>query len=138
MRSAPRGFTLVETIFATLFIGLTVLGIVNLFPGAYLSIRKSETTIQADNRAKSVLDELRLTPFEELVEGEYTKEKEKGERFGPVTVEGVLYTVDEILIYEVPDASFDSLKGVKVTITYRLGFSYKNVVYETYLHQWIR
>lgn len=61
-----QGFTLIETIFSSLFIGVAVLAIINLFPGAYLSIRKSEMQIQSDVIAKSILDEVRITPFNQL------------------------------------------------------------------------
>lgn len=130
-----RGFTLVETIFATLFIGLTVLAIVNLFPGAYLSIRRSETAIQADLVAKSVIDELRLVPFDELQDGVVQL---TGAPFDPWTIEGITYTVAEVRIYDVPDTEPQFLKGVKVTISYRIGHNLKTTVHETYLHKLIR
>lgn len=136
MTFQPRGFTLVETIFATLFIGLTVLAIVNLFPGAYLSIRRSETAIQADLVAKSVIDELRLTPFEDLPEGVLTLPQ--GAPFDPKLVEGITYTVAEVSIGRVPDSDFQFLKSVKVTVSYRIGHNLKTTVHETYLHKLIR
>lgn len=151
MRGALRsnGFTLIETIFSSLFIGITVLAIMNLFPGAYLSIRRSETTLQADFIAKSVLDELRLVPFKdmtpdtELTDPEvrdgvtYYKYQEVGPPFDPWVVEGVTYT-PRVEIYEVPGTQFDFLKGVRVTVSYRLQLSERELVHETYLHKLIR
>jgi Tfp pilus assembly protein PilV len=134
MKKARFGFTLIETIFSSLFIGVTVLAILNLFPGAYLSIRKSETQLQADFVTKSVLDELRLVPFSQLEEG-YTPPP--GAPFDPWVVEGIIYT-PRVEIYEVPDTQFDFLKGVRVTVTYRLQLTEKTVVHETYLHKLIR
>ncbi len=129
-----QAFTLIETIFSTLFIGVTVLAILNLFPGAYLSLRKSETTIQADLITKSIVDELRLVPFSELQVGYKCPPQPPFESW---KVEGVTYT-PAVEIYEVPDTKFDFLKGVRVTVTYRINLSETKLVHETYLHKLIR
>lgn len=131
MNRRRAGFTLVETIFATLFIGLTVLAIVNLFPGAYLSIRRSETAIQADLLARSVLDELRTVPFQTLQKGLYNG---SGPPFESVTVDKIVYRVEEVRIDEVSGEDFAGLKSVKVTVSYRLGPTVRTVVHETYFH----
>lgn len=141
VRMRPRGFTLLETIFSSLFIGVTVLAIVNLFPGAYLSIRQSETLTQADFVAKSILDEMRCHlsledgPNEPVENGEYVG---VGPAFEPRTIEGIVYT-PKVELFDVPgltdDASRLSIRGVRVTITYRLSFSEKKVVHETYIHR---
>ena len=153
MRRARQrpGFTLVETIFSSLFIGIAVLAIVNLFPGAYLSIRQSETTLQADIIAKSVIDELRLVQFRVLTpdppDGRLKESPtegpgvydyhEVGQPFDPVTVEGITYT-PKVVIYEVPGTQFDFLKGVRVTLSYRRQLVDREIKYETYLHKLIR
>lgn len=144
MKSSRSGFTLVETIFATLFIGMTVLAIVNLFPGAYLSIRRSETTIQADLVAKSIIDEWRLVPFAEIEPGEYPGHSLPSEfessLLEPKNLEGINYT-PRVRIYDVPGVAASGPKGIVgivVTVQYRLGFSVKEVVHETYLHKLIR
>lgn len=134
MTSRAPGFTLIETIFSTLFIGVTVLAIVNLFPGAYLSIRQSETRIQADVIAESVLDELRATvDLLNLPNGDYDA---AGAPFEPVTVEGIVYTPN-VTFSDVPgmESKSGSLRKVTVTVTYRLQLSEKTVVHETYFHQ---
>jgi type II secretory pathway pseudopilin PulG len=154
-RARPKsGFTLIETIFSTLFIGVTILAIVNLFPGAYLSIRKSEMQLQADIVAKSVLDELRLISFDQLMKDSGSPEvidgktcykyQQVGAPFSAWTVEGIRYA-PEVLIYEVPGAQFDFLKGVRVTVRYvnlnehnRESIYTKELVHETYLHKLIR
>lgn len=145
MRSSRQGFTLVETIFATLFIGLTVLAIVNLFPGAYLSIRRSETAIQADLVAKSIIDEWRLVPFSEITPGDYPGDSLPDEfessLLEPRNLEGIHYTAKVRIYDDIPgvDASgARGIVGIVVTIKYRLGFSVKEVVHETYLHKLIR
>ncbi len=140
-----RGFTLVETIFSSLFIGVTVLAIINLFPGAYLSIRQSETTLQADIIGKSVLDELRsnlkiseladfgpqLTsnsglenpPFLPLAESPYRQTEVGGIKYEPT-----------VTLYAVPGYDPQSLVRVRVKVAYRLNLSQKETVHETLLH----
>lgn len=141
MRTSRPGFTLVETIFATLFIGVTVLAIVNLFPGAYLSIRRSETSVQADVLAKSIMDEWRLVSFENLIPGVYpliqTPEGFDETLLESRNIEGVTYSA-KTSIYDVPGTDPTFLKGARVTVQYRLGPSLKEVIHETYLHRLIR
>ncbi len=133
----PTGFTLVETIFSTLFISVAVLAIVNLFPGAYLSIRKSEATIQADIIAKSLIDEMRLMRFEDFREGEEFRPNPSSPVFEAQTIDGMTYkpTVEVLETPAVPGVRKEHLKHVKVTIAYRLGLSEKSIVHETYLHK---
>ena len=130
-----------ETIFATLFIGITVLAIVNLFPGAYLSIRRSETSLQADLLAKSILDEWRLVSFDNLAPGTYPNSAVPAgfdeKLLETRNLEGVNYSPSTI-IYNVDGTDSDFLKGARVTVKYRLGPSVKEVVHETYLHRLIR
>jgi hypothetical protein len=143
----PRrnGFTLVETIFSSLFIGIAFLAIINLFPGAYLSIRKSEMQIQADIIARSVLDEVRITPFNELdEEGEYPYDPDRrdDEPFADKTLDNVKYETT-VTIYRVPDTvDFAVVKGVKVTVEYRnlndFTGAKKAYVLDTYIHKLVR
>ena len=125
-----RGFTLVETIFSTLFISLTVLAIINLFPGAYLSVKRSETQLQADMLAKSIIEELRMTPFDQLNSGPYTK---SGVPFDLKKVDGITYS-PQVTIYDVSGTDPLIVRGVKVEISYRVGPSSKKEVHETYIH----
>lgn len=126
-----RGFTLLETIFSSLFIGVTVLAIVNLFPGAYLSIRQSETITQADYVAKSIMDDLRSNL-------DLEHEDPAQLAYEPRTIEGIVYT-PRAELFNVPglddEASRLSIRGVRVTVSYRLSLSEKKVVHETYLHR---
>lgn len=127
----PHGFTLLETIFSSLFIGVTVLAIVNLFPGAYLSIRQSETITQADYVAKSVMDDLRYNL-------DLANDGKEQLAYEPRTIEGIVYTAKAEL-FDVPglddEVSRLSIRGVRVTVSYRLGLSDKKVIHETYIHQ---
>lgn len=134
MTRTSRGFTLVETIFSTLFIGLTVLAIINLFPGAYLSVKRSETQLQADMMAKSVIEELRMTPFDQLVTGSYTK---TGFPFEAQKIDNITYS-PAVTIYNVTDTDPEIVRGVRVEVTYRVGPSSKTEVHETYIHALVR
>lgn len=141
-----RGFTLVETIFSTLFIGLTVLAIMNLFPGAYLSVKTSESNLQADFIAKSVVDEIRSNlNFQELAASSKLSSAEGWENpdilpldrapFFPVTLEQVRYE-PKVSLHEVPGMDPQSIVAVRVKVKYRTGLlsEPKEMVHETYLH----
>jgi Tfp pilus assembly protein PilV len=134
IRPNPRGFTLVETIFSTLFISLTVLAIINLFPGAYLSVKKSEAQLQSDLIANSILEELRSTGnFDNLPAGPYLESEEP---FVTKKVDGITYS-PKVSIYDVTDTDPLLVRGVIVEVTYRVRTIEKTVVYETYLHSLI-
>lgn len=134
MKSSKTGFTLVETIFSTLFISLTVLAIINLFPGAYLSVRKSEAQLQSDLLANSILEEIRTTSFQDLTAGAFVR---TGEPFDARTVDGITYS-STAEIYDVPDTEPTVVRGVRVEVTYRVRNSSQTVVYETYIHSLLR
>lgn len=133
-----RGFTLVETIFSTLFISLTVLAIVNLFPGAYLSVKKSEVQLQADLLANSLMDEMRNRPWSQLVDGPFTSAEPI---FGDVNYDGITY-YSKVVVRE--EAA--TLKHVKVEIWLRVSGDENDfnklqlpnkpvLIYETSLHK---
>lgn len=157
MKKQPtmNAFTLVETIFSTLFISLTVLAIVNLFPGAYLSVKKSETRFQSDYIAQSIIEELRTISFSELVpetaaeaqyyavvtpDGEFRREpltsrgnwETEFSEYGH-SMDGVRY----LALVTVRNLSgFDpkAVKGVSVEIEYTVGSLKQSNLHETYLH----
>ncbi len=129
-QSPSPGLTLVETIFSTLFVSMAILAIVNLFPGAYLSIKRSETQLQADMLAKSVIDEVRNMRFDALVPGDFALAVPP---FEPQVIEGVLYT-PKTTISTVPDTNPAFLKHVRVDVSYRVGRSAQTVTHETYIH----
>lgn len=146
MTRGRRGFTLVETIFSTLFISLTVLAIINLFPGAYLSVKRSETQLQADLLANSILEDLRATPFAEIEDqsgtpvdppanlpGSYMEYGVTGKPFGIQTIDQIEYKA-RVFSGSLPDTDPKILKGVWVEITYRVGPTSKTETYETYIH----
>lgn len=143
----PRAFTLIETIFSTLFIGVTVLAIVNLFPGAYLSIRQGECQTQADILAASIIDDLRSLRLSRICDdlgagGLYTN---PDPLYQPTTIDGVVYT--PVVTCEPIDASLGAglfpagmpdprdVSRFTITVNYRVGSSLKRVTHETVLHR---
>lgn len=58
-----RGFTLLETIFASVLFGFIVLFIANLYPSSIIAVRRGETQIVADNFAQTILEDLRSRSF---------------------------------------------------------------------------
>lgn len=134
IKAKLRGFTLVETIFSTLFISLTVLAIINLFPGAYLSVKKSEAQLQSDLLANSILEEIRATSFDHLAAGPYSR---TGEPFEAQKIDGIVYS-PEVTIYNVPDTSPLVVRGVRVDVRYRVRTSERVMTYETYIHSLMR
>ncbi len=132
-----RGLTLVETIFCSVFISITVLAVAQLFPGAFLSVRTSNATLQADMLARSIIEELRHRPISTLpTNGELVLAEPP---FEPLVIDGMLYT-PEVSLYSVANTDQSYLRHVKVTVKYRLQESLqeKKYVHETYLHGALR
>ncbi len=57
------GFTLLETIFASVLFGFIILFIANLYPSSMVAVRRGETQIIADNFAQTILEDLRSRSF---------------------------------------------------------------------------
>lgn len=133
-RTHKGAFTLIETIFSTLFLSLTILAIVNLFPGAYLSVRRSETQLQSDMIAKSILEEVRSMPFDSLPSGVLSIASEP---FEAKKVDGITY-VPKVTIYDVPDTKPTVVRGVKVEVSFRIHTTSRMATYETYIHSFVR
>ena len=57
------GFTLLETIFASVLFGFIVLFILNLYPSSIVAVRRGESQIVADNFAQTILEDLRSRSF---------------------------------------------------------------------------
>lgn len=128
-----RGFSLVETIFCSVFISITVLAVAQLFPGAFLSVRTSSATLQADMLACSIIEELRHRPLSTLpTSGELVLAEPP---FEPQVIDGMLYT-PEVLLSSVSGTDPGYLRHVKVSVKYRMreATNEKKSVHETYLH----
>lgn len=57
------GFTLLETIFASVLFGFIVLFVLNLYPSSIVAVRRGESQIIADNFAQTILEDLRSRSF---------------------------------------------------------------------------
>lgn len=147
MRRESYGFTILETIFSSLFIGLTVLAIVNLFPGAYLSIRQSECKIQADAISSSILDDLRSRNFKDVIAEVDASGLYKGSNplYQLTTIEGIEYKPEVSFkpvgaslgtsAFPTGSAEPDKIRLITVKVSYRLGTTLKETVHQTVLHQ---
>lgn len=155
--NASKGFTLIETIFSTLFISLTVLAIVNLFPGAYLSVKKSEAQLQSDIIANSIIEEIRATRYQSLlkeldsgvpIDGDTDAEKElladdrvlrafqyeKSESpFQSKTLNGSKF-LSRVYLYEIRDVDKKFVLGLRIQVSAFVGSTIFNLHYETYIH----
>ena len=58
-----HGFTLLETIFASVLFGFIVLFVLNLYPSSMVAVRRGESQIVADNFAQTILEDLRSRSF---------------------------------------------------------------------------
>ena len=113
---------------------MTVLAIINLFPGAYLSIRKSEVNLQTSILARSIVDELRVRPFSSLTPGIFSSPDPV---FQKTHRDGILYT-PTTTIYDVPGSDSMLLRGVRVEVGYQLKNKQGSVVHETYIVSVVR
>ncbi|MFA5505534.1 MAG: hypothetical protein WC314_23920 [Vulcanimicrobiota bacterium] len=147
---------MVETIFSTLFISLTVLAIVNLFPGAYMSVKKSELRFQSDYIAQSIIEDLRRANLSLLItetsdEARYyaVVTPDNPTRFEPLSTRNANWdqefeqyglSVDDIrylalvTVRNLPDYDPKIVKGVSVEIEYSVGALKQSSLHETYLH----
>lgn len=64
-----RGFSLLETITAIALLGLVVILVLNIFPSSVLAASSGNDRIQAENLARSLLEEARALAFEDLTLG---------------------------------------------------------------------
>jgi len=58
-----RGFTLLETIFASVLFAFVILFVLNLYPGSMVAIHRGESQIVADNFAQTILEDLRSRSY---------------------------------------------------------------------------
>lgn len=125
-----RGFTLVETIFASVLFGFIVLFVLNLYPSSLVAVRRGETQIIADNFAQAILEDVRSRSFYNLGLGStsvtYTKWT-----YGDVDY---LPTVDIAYDNDLSIDTRDYLKVATVTINWKFQHRDNSVVHKMYLH----
>lgn len=99
-----RAFSLLETVFAIALVGFILILVVNLVPSSVLAVRRGEEQLQAENLARSVLEEARAAPFSALAVGTST----------PPSPDPNFTLSREV--FAVPNASVDRTLGVRVTV----------------------
>ena len=122
-----RGFTLLETIFASVLFGFIVLFIANLYPSSIVAVRRGETQIIADNCAQSVLEDLRSRSFYNV------------STVTPPTYQKWIYGSTEFtptvsVVYDSDTSLEKYLKIATVTVTWDFQRRTNKVVHTMYLH----
>lgn len=121
------GFTLLETIFASVLFGFIILFIANLYPSSIVAVRRGETQIIADNFAQTILEDLRSRSFYNV------------STVSPPTYQKWTYGQTDFLptvkIEYDGDSSLDRyLKIATVTVTWDFQRRTNKVVHIMYLH----
>ena len=91
-----------------------------------MSVKKSETRLQSDMIAQSILEDMRMVNFQALTPGNEPS-------YDPVTLDGIEYT-PTVTIQNLAGMDPTVVKGVSVEITYRVGTLEQKNLHETYLH----
>lgn len=122
-----RGFTLLETIFASVLFGFIVLFIANLYPSSIVAVRRGETQIIADNCAQAILEDLRSRSFPNV------------STVAPPTYQKWVYGATEftptVAVAYDSDTSLERyLKIATVTVTWDFQRRSNKVVHIMYLH----
>lgn len=123
-----RGFSLIETIFASLIIALVVLTIFNLFPSAMVAVKRSETQVQAEVLAQSLLEQMRIRPIQQLRDSI---------PLGPITatvrIDGTDYS-HTTTITNLSSPPEELLISVKVTVDWRVRNNDYQEIRESWVH----
>ncbi|MBX3168592.1 MAG: hypothetical protein KF760_14345 [Candidatus Eremiobacteraeota bacterium] len=121
------GFTLLETIFASVLFGFIILFIANLYPSSIVAVRRGETQIIADNCAQAILEDLRSRSF-------YNVSTLSPPAYEKWTYGETDFTPTVEIAYE-SDASLEPyLKIATVTVTWDFQRRTNKVVHTMYLH----
>ena len=123
-----RGFTLLETIFASVLFAFIVLFILNLYPGSIVAIRRGESQIVADNYAQTILEDLRSRTFANVTTAtaSYQKLVYANTEYDPLV--DIHYHSD---VASVPE---EFLKIARVTVSWKFQNRTNQVVHTMYLH----
>ena len=126
-----RGFTLLETIFASVLFAFIILFVLNLYPGSMVAIHRGETQIVADNFAQSILEDLRSRSFGNVsvvTPPAYTKKIYANTEFEPFV--SVAYHPDSVAEPQLEGY----LKVASVKIRWKFQRRDNEVVHIMYLH----
>ena len=127
-----RGFSLLETIYATLLLGFIALFLLNLYPSSFVAIKRGESTFTADNFAETILEDLHSRNFANLIPG--SEPSYLAQSWG-----GITYTPTLQLLYlPTPTDAWlgnpNYIKVAQVTISWTYSTLNHQVVHEAYLH----
>jgi len=76
-----RGFTILETIFAALLLGITGMALLNILPTSVLAEKRAQNRMQADSVALSMLEDARVQPFNAVLDREKAVADNEGTEF---------------------------------------------------------
>lgn len=122
-----QGFTLLETIFASVLFGFIILFIINLYPSSLVAVRRGETQIIADNFADTVLEDLRSRSF-------YNVSVTSPPAYQKWTYNQVDFIPSVTVAYDSDPDLERYLKIATVTITWNFQRRVNKVVHTMYLH----
>jgi len=128
-----RGFTILETIYASILFAFITLFILNIYPGSMVAIHRADTQIVADNFAQTILEDLRSRSFANLdVNNEpyYVQLIYGNTEYTPVV--DLMYHQD----YTAANADVREgfLKVARVTVRWKFQHRDREVVHVMYLH----
>ena len=122
-RQRRLGLSLLETVISGFVLTLVIIFVASLFPGSLLAIQTSESLIQADYLASSLVEEIRHQSFDDMV------------ALPPATVtrgrSELSYTTE---VGPVPNSDPRFLKKVRVVVTWTERSKSREVVRETWVH----
>ena len=121
------GFTLLETIFASVLFGFIVLFIVNLFPSSIVAVHRGESQIIADNFAQTILEDLRSRSF-------YNVSVISPPTYQKWTYGETDYLPTVAVAYDSDSTLEPYLKIAQVTISWKFQRRNNSVVHTMYLH----
>lgn len=122
-----RGFTLIETIFASVLFGMVLLFVVNIYPSSMVAVRRGETQIVADNFAQTILEDLRSRSFPNV-------SVTSPPAYAAMEHYGVEYTPVLEVSYSPDPAEENFLKRARLTVRWRFQNRDLEVVHSMYLH----
>ncbi|MFN8612626.1 MAG: hypothetical protein U0931_34120 [Vulcanimicrobiota bacterium] len=124
MNRRRAGMSLVETIFAFFLMTMVILAVINLFPSSLMANRRSELSLQANALADQVLEKARASGFTQLTRGKRP----------PVTVEVESVSYTQVFeVNEVPGQDFNSLRSLKVRVTWSVAGHPQELVREVWV-----
>lgn len=129
-----RGFTILETIYASMLFAFIILFILNIYPGSMVAIHRGETQIVADNFAQTILEDLRSRSFANLkvnAEPAYAKLIYGNTEYTPLV--DVMY-YNDFTTQTNTDIHDEFLKVAKVTVRWKFQNRDQEVVHTMYLH----